>query len=128
MLMLHSGLLLAYENGTKAQITDGQTFTCQSLATSSLNSILTTITDTVYPFVSGTRAIDLERLPPFITFLVYKAAGLVTERMWMEFDSTEALRKLRILREFLKMVKARWLCCGTLTQEVPGLGLLTARE
>ncbi|GFF34230.1 hypothetical protein IFM51744_02381 [Aspergillus udagawae] len=106
-----TGLLLAYENGTKARITDGQTFTCQSLATSSLNSILTTITDTVYPFVSGTRAIDLDRLPPFITFLVYKAAGLVTERMWMEFDSTEALRKLRILREFLKMVKARWLCC-----------------
>ncbi|KAI9925368.1 hypothetical protein MW887_006296 [Aspergillus wentii] len=109
--LCHTGLLLAYENGTKVQITDGQTSTCQSLATSSLKSILTTITNTVYPFVSGTQAIDFDHLPPFITFLVYKAAGLVTERMWMETDSSEALRKLHILRGFLKIVSARWLCC-----------------
>jgi hypothetical protein len=114
--MLHSGLLLAYENGTKVQITDGQSLTCQSLATSSLTPILTTITNMVYPFVSGIQVIDLDRLPPFNIFLVYKAAGLVTERMWMEADSSEALRKLRILRGFLKLVNARWLCCGTLTK------------
>ncbi|PYH87096.1 hypothetical protein BO82DRAFT_299198 [Aspergillus uvarum CBS 121591] len=107
----HTGLLLAYENGTKVQITDGQSLTCQTLATSSLNPLLTTITNMVYPFVSGTRTIDLDRLPPFIIFLVYKAAGLVTERMWMETDSSEALKKLRILRGFLKLVNARWLCC-----------------
>lgn len=115
-LMLHSGLLLAYENGTKVQITDGQALTCQSIATSSLKTLLTTISNTVSPFVSGTQAIDFDRLPPFIIFLVYKAAGLVTERMWMEADSSEALRTLRILRGFLKLVNARWLCCGTLTK------------
>ncbi|OOF96660.1 hypothetical protein ASPCADRAFT_514912 [Aspergillus carbonarius ITEM 5010] len=109
--LCNTGLLLAYENGTKVQITDGQTLTCNLHATSSLHSILTTITDTVYPFVSGTQAVDFDRLPPFITFLVYKAAGLVTERLWMEVDSSEALRKLRILRGFLKVVSARWLCC-----------------
>jgi hypothetical protein len=112
-LMLHSGLLIAYENGTKVQITDGQTLTCQSLATSSLNPVLTTITNMVYPFVNGTQTIDFDRLPPSTTFLVYKAASLVTERMWMETDSSEPLRKLRILRGFLKMVNARWLCGGT---------------
>lgn len=122
-LMVHSGLLLAYEHGSKVQITDGQTLTCQSLATSSLNPLLTTITNTVYPFVSGTQAIELDRIHPIVTFLVYKAASLVTERMWMETDSSEALRKLRILRGFLKLVNARWLCCSTLTQGLLGLGL-----
>jgi hypothetical protein len=126
--MLHSGLLLAYENGTKIQVTDGQSLTCQSLATSSLNPVLTTITNMVYPFVNGTQTIDFDRLPPSTTFLVYKAASLVTERMWMETDSSEPLRKLRILRGFLKMVNARWLCGGTLTQELLGLGWLTVRE
>ena len=125
-LMFRSGLLLAYENGSKVQITDEQTLTCQSLATSSLHPLLTTITNTVYPFVSGTQAIELGRLPPFITFSVYKAASIVTERIWMETDSSEALRKLRVLRGFLKMVNARWSCCGTLTQELLGLGWLTA--
>ncbi|OJJ69714.1 hypothetical protein ASPBRDRAFT_130970 [Aspergillus brasiliensis CBS 101740] len=109
--LCHIGLLLAYENGTKVQITDGQSLTCQTLATSSLGTVLTTITDMVYPFVSGTQAIDFDRLPPFIAFLVYKTASLLTERIWMETDSSETLRKLRILRGFLKLVNARWLCC-----------------
>ncbi|KAH8423955.1 uncharacterized protein LDX57_001711 [Aspergillus melleus] len=109
--LCHIALLLAYSNGTKIQITDEQSLTCQTLATSSLNSILTTITNTIHPFVSSTQALDMSRLPPFLAFLVYKAAGLVTERMWMETDSSEALRKLRVLRGFLKLVSARWLCC-----------------
>lgn len=128
ILMLHSGILLAYENGTKVQITDAQTLTCQTLATSSINPLLTTITDMVHPFVSGAQVLDLDRFPPFITFLVYKAASIVTERIWMETDTNEALRKLRILRGFLQMVNARWLCCGTLTQKRLGLGWLTVRK
>lgn len=115
-LMLHSCLLLAYENGTKVQIIDGQSLTCQTLAISSLNPMLTTVTNMIYPFVSGAQAIDFDRLPPFIIYLVYKAAGLVTKRMWMETDSSEALRKLRILREFLKLVNARWSCGSKLTR------------
>ncbi|GKZ31299.1 hypothetical protein AbraIFM66950_011659 [Aspergillus brasiliensis] len=108
--LCHIGLLLAYENGTKVQITDGQSLTCQTLATSSLNPVLTTITDMVYPFVNGTQSIDFGRLPPFVASLVYKVASLMTERIWMETDSSETLRKLRILRGFLKLVNARWLC------------------
>ncbi|RDH36051.1 hypothetical protein BDQ94DRAFT_167685 [Aspergillus welwitschiae] len=109
--LCQTGILLAYENGTKVQITDAQTLTCQTLATSSINPLLTTITDMVDPFVSGAQVLDLDRFPPFITFLVYKAASIVTERIWMETDTNEALRKLRILRGFLQMVNARWLCC-----------------
>ncbi|OJK04245.1 hypothetical protein ASPACDRAFT_1864064 [Aspergillus aculeatus ATCC 16872] len=109
--LCHTGLLLAYENGSKIQVIDEQTLTCQSLATSSLNPVLTAITNMVRPFVGGTQSIDLNRLPPFIIFLVYKAAALVTARMWMEADSSEALRTLRVLRGFLKLANARWLCC-----------------
>ena len=112
-LISRSGLVLAYENGTKVHADDTQSLTCHSLATSSLSSLLIAITDMVHPFVSGERSLNLDRLPPFITFLVYKTASLITERIWMASDSNEALQRLQTLRGFLKLVNARWLCCST---------------
>ncbi|RAL04828.1 fungal specific transcription factor domain-containing protein [Aspergillus ibericus CBS 121593] len=109
--LCHTGLLLVYENGTTGLITDGQILTCHVHATLSLSSLLTTITDTVSPLVTGIEPVDLDRLPPFIMYLVYKAARIVTERFRLESDSREAVRKLRILRGFLELGSARWLCC-----------------
>ncbi|OJJ07492.1 hypothetical protein ASPVEDRAFT_46794 [Aspergillus versicolor CBS 583.65] len=109
-----TGLLLAYENGSKLQISDEVTANCHSLGTLFLDSVLTSITDAISPFVSSpaVQAIDLDRLPPFALFLVYKAAVVVTERVWLAPDSSkEALRKLQVLRGFLSLVGARWLCC-----------------
>jgi hypothetical protein len=120
-LTLHSGLLLVYENGTKVQVHDAQTLTCHSLATSALKPLLIAVVDAVYPFVSGERTLHLDRLPPFITFLVYKTASLMTERIWMASDSNEMLQRLRILRKFLELVNARWLCCGSYVPRLEGM-------
>jgi hypothetical protein len=50
----------------------------------------------------------------FVMFLVYKTAAIVTERLLMNSDLNEGLKKLRILRNFLRIVGERWLGCGEL--------------
>jgi len=107
----YSGLLIAYDDGSKVPVTNGVTANCRSLGATYLDLMLANTTDSISPFVDGTKAIDFDRLPPFALFLVYKAATLVTERVWHAPDSSEALRKLRLLREFLALASARWLCC-----------------
>jgi hypothetical protein len=87
---------------------------CNSIATTSLISVLSTITSTVELFTLGTQSIDFNFLPPFVTFLVYKAAAIVTERLLMDSDWNEKMRKLKILRNFLRIVGERWLGCGEL--------------
>jgi hypothetical protein len=86
------------------------------MATTSLISVLSTITSTVEPFTLSTQSIDFNLLPPFVTFLVYKAAAIVTERLLIDIDSNEGLKKLRILRKFLRVVGERWLGCGELSR------------
>lgn len=79
------------------------------MATNSIATILASTTDSAESFTTGTHTTDYNYLPPFVTFLAYKAAALVTQRMWMEKDANEALRKLKVLRDFLEMVGERWL-------------------
>jgi hypothetical protein len=111
---LDSSLLLAFENGSKVPLIAGITDNCNSIATTSLISALSTITSTIEPFTQGTHPIDYNLLPPFVLFMVYKAAAVITERLWMDGDSNEGLRKLRVLRKFLGIVGKRWLGCGEL--------------
>jgi hypothetical protein len=110
--VLNSSLLLAFEQGSKVLPVDSTTTNCHSLALTSISSMLTEITNAVEPFILGTQSIDFDNLPPFIAIMVYKAAALVAERLWLDSGSTEGLRKLVILRKFLKMMGKRWLTCG----------------
>lgn len=92
----------------------GVTENCNSIATTSLISVLSTINSTVEPFALGTQSIDYNLLPPFVTLLVYKAAAIVTEKLVMDSHSNEGLKNLRILRNFLGIVGERWLGCSEL--------------
>jgi hypothetical protein len=94
----------------------GVTENCNSIATTSLISVLSTITSTVEPFTLGTQSIDFDLLPPFVTFLVYKAAAIVTESLLMDSKSNEGLKQLKILRNFLRIVGERWLGCSELSR------------
>ncbi|KAL2832303.1 hypothetical protein BJY01DRAFT_101583 [Aspergillus pseudoustus] len=111
LALCNTGLLVAYDDGSKVQVTDGVTANCRSLGASYLDLMLTNTAEMISSFVSGARVIEFDRLPPFALFLVYKAAALVTERVWLAPDSDEALRKVRALRGFLTLASARWLCC-----------------
>ena len=89
----------------------GITENCNPVATASLISLLSTITSTVGPFALGTQSIDFNFLPPFVTFMVHKAAAIVTDRLLMDRNSNEGLEQLRILRSFLRIGSERWLGC-----------------
>jgi hypothetical protein len=112
MLTLNSALLLAFENGARVPLLPGVTENCNSIATTSLISVLSTVTSTVEPFTLGTQSIDFNLLPPFVTLLVYKAAAIVTEKLLMDSKWNEGLKQLRILRDFLRIVGERWLGCS----------------
>jgi hypothetical protein len=118
----NSALLLAFENGTKVPLTADATENCNFIATTSLISVLSTITSIVELFTLGTQSIDFNFLPPFVTFLVYKAAVIVTERLLMDSDWNEKMRKLKILRNFLRIVGERWLACGELSTTFDKVG------
>ncbi|TVY23821.1 hypothetical protein LHYA1_G007573 [Lachnellula hyalina] len=105
-------LLLAFEHGSKVPpLTSGPTANCTSIADTSLNSILSTVTSVVELFMMDTRPIDFNLIPPFVTFLVFKAAAIVTQKLLLDNDSSEDLKILRILRKFLGAVGKRWLSC-----------------
>ncbi|KUJ07160.1 uncharacterized protein LY89DRAFT_631706 [Mollisia scopiformis] len=112
--LCHIALLLAFENGTKISFSaSNATENWNSLATTSLLSILSTITSTVEPFTVGTRSIDFNSFPPLVTFLVYKAAMITTERLSRGLDAAndDGMARLRTLRKFLRIVGKRWLSC-----------------
>jgi hypothetical protein len=94
----------------------GATEHCNSVATISLMSALCTMTAAVQTFSQGFHSVDPNLLPPFVTFWVYKAAAIITERLFSSNKSNEELRSLRTLRNFLGTMGERWLGCGELSQ------------
>lgn len=106
---------MAFENGSKVPLIAGITETCNSLATTSLIFTLSSITKIIEPFALRTRSIDFNALSPFVIFLVYKAAAIVTERLLADSDSNEDVARLRLLRSFMVLVGERWLGCGELS-------------
>jgi hypothetical protein len=89
----------------------------------SLDYIQSVIIETVGPFITETRLhdqdheerirhLDLDSLPPFIMFLVYKAATISTARLSTNLDDNDGLGRLRILRNLLHLAGERWLNGG----------------
>ncbi len=76
--------------------------------------MLATITTAVELFIIGAQSIDFNFYSPFVTFSVYKAAAIATERLLIDGDSNAGLKSLKILRNFLRVVGERWMCCGKL--------------
>lgn len=120
MLTQNSALLLAFEHGSKIPpLTSGATANCTSIADTSLISIINTVTSVVELFMLDMRPINFNLIPPFVAFLVFKAAAIVTQRLLLDNDSGEDLKRLRILRKFLEAMGRRWLSYGELSKIVP---------
>jgi hypothetical protein len=79
-------------------------------------SLLCTITSMVELFTQEIESVDFHQLPPFVTFVVYKAAAEITKRMIMGTAAPEGLAQLKALRTFLGMVAQRWLGAGEYSQ------------
>ncbi|KAG9232373.1 hypothetical protein BJ875DRAFT_81705 [Amylocarpus encephaloides] len=76
-----------------------------------LDSQLEELADFFRPTVEG-RPIEQLMLPPFVTYLLFKAASIFTERIKKGDNSTASMDKLRIFRDMLRMVNDRWRVAG----------------
>ncbi|OQE21487.1 hypothetical protein PENFLA_c014G04612 [Penicillium flavigenum] len=103
-----TALLLAYENGTKP-IGPDKTFTCASAATTLLNAKVDDISDMVSVLDRYDLATKALPLPPFVTFVVYRAAAITTGRLHSGSEAEANLQRLRILRRALRSIAPRWL-------------------
>jgi hypothetical protein len=79
------------------------------MAAESLAAVLSTITTTVEPYAMGLQPIDFNLLSPFVMFQVYKAALIVTRGLSADRISMEEVKRLKILRNVLKLAGNRWL-------------------
>lgn len=70
----------------------------------------------VETFITDAKSVDFNLLPPFVTFLVYKAAAVVTNRLFLDIDWNAGIKDLRTLRSFLQIVAKRWVGCGELIE------------
>jgi hypothetical protein len=76
-----------------------------------LDALIEIISKIVEPFGRG-KDVDLKILPPFIVYLVYKAASIVSERIRMGDESKNNLRRFKSLRNVLQLISQRWLVAG----------------
>lgn len=108
ILTVISGLVHAYDAGTKADPSDVDSATCRSEAQIALNCLLEAKLTMTQPYLKGDEDIDFKNVPPFLTYLVYKCAATVTERLRVGEESLFNLRVLKGLREFLALLSQRW--------------------
>ncbi|KAH6718292.1 hypothetical protein BKA61DRAFT_476355 [Leptodontidium sp. MPI-SDFR-AT-0119] len=110
ILILDSGLLLAFENGSKASL-DDEAGHCRAPSIAALGTLIDGILKLLDELGGG--IIDDVQIPsPFILHLLYKAAAIVTERVQIHLDPEINLQKLRTLRKTLKLMGQRWLAGG----------------
>lgn len=109
LLTVISALVHAYEAGTKADPSDVNTNHCRAEARNALDLLLEAKFAMAQSYLEGAKEIDFKVLPPFLTYLVYKCAATVNERLRVGEESLFNLRVLKSLREFLTLLSRRWL-------------------
>lgn len=94
------------------QCIDEDTRNCHNLAQGSLDSLVEVIVKMIEPFSEGEDIMDVRILPPFVIYLVYKVAAIVTERVWIDGGSRRSFQRLKSLRDALQLISQRWLAGG----------------
>lgn len=107
-LTVVSGFVHAYDSGTKADPVDINTSHCRAEARKALDRLLESKSAMAQLYLDGEEDIDFKILPPFLTYLVYRCAATVTERLRVGEESLFNFRVLKYLREFLALLSQRW--------------------
>jgi hypothetical protein len=113
-LRLNRALLLVFDIGSKTIVSD-------------VNTSLNTVIDDV---VRRTTVLDKETIaenrviPPFVTFLLYKAAAITTRKLQADVEPEENLQRLKVLRSSLKVMAQRWLSGGKKTVKLHQIMLI----
>ncbi|CAI7603476.1 unnamed protein product [Penicillium pancosmium] len=103
------GLIHAYDGGTKADPVDIDASHCRAEARNALDRLLEAKSAMAQLYLDREEDIDFKILPPFLTYLVYKCAATVTDRLRVGEESLFNFRGLKRLREFLALLSQRWL-------------------
>ncbi|KAH7110620.1 hypothetical protein B0J11DRAFT_512506, partial [Dendryphion nanum] len=106
------GLLLLFENGTKASHPDDETSHCRIQSAAALASFIEDILNPFKGLEEDKVVVDVQTISPFILHLIYKAAAIVTERLHLSIDLELNLKKARTFRKILKLMGQRWLAGG----------------
>ncbi|KAH7379985.1 hypothetical protein BKA64DRAFT_686799 [Cadophora sp. MPI-SDFR-AT-0126] len=103
-----TALLLSFEKGSRRSSSDEEARQCRAPAAVALESLLEDILKTTELFHEGQVASNTRPLTPFVTYLVYKAAAIFTEKLRMGNDSKKSVQSLRSLRNTLRLISQRW--------------------
>ncbi|KAI9933144.1 hypothetical protein MW887_007615 [Aspergillus wentii] len=109
LVLCEIGLVHAYDAGTKVDPSDVDTTHCRAGARNALDRLLEAKLTMAQPYLEGDEDIDFKILPPFLTYLVYKCAATVTERLRVGDESLFNFKVLKCLRDFLALLSQRWL-------------------
>lgn len=80
-------------------------------ATLPLHSIIEDIHNIIQP-LSEIDESYLDRIPPFVNFIMYKTASILTNRLRDHTTFEKNAQILKSLRNFLNHVQTRWLAAG----------------
>ncbi|PVH74506.1 hypothetical protein DL98DRAFT_499702 [Cadophora sp. DSE1049] len=109
LVLCRIGLIYAYDNGTKTDPNEIDGACCRAGARSALDSFLEVNLEMIQPYLEGNEMVDFKILPPFLVYLVYKCAAIVTERLRVGEETLPNWNALKGLRRFLELLSQRWL-------------------
>ncbi|KAH8593115.1 hypothetical protein B0O99DRAFT_628120 [Bisporella sp. PMI_857] len=103
-----TALLLCFEKGSRRSSSDDEARQCWAPSVIALESLLEDILKTTEPFHEGKVVSNARPVTPFITYIVYKAASIFTEKLRMGNGSEKSVQSLRSLRNTLRLISQRW--------------------
>ncbi|KAL7953980.1 hypothetical protein V8C34DRAFT_295571 [Trichoderma compactum] len=111
LLICNIGLLLVYDKCDKERTLNYNMKEHWIAATVPLQSIIRDISNIIQP-LNDIDDSSLDNLPPFIHFLMYKAAKILTNSLRDQASFNTNIQILKSLRDFLNLIQTRWLAAS----------------
>jgi len=105
LALSNTALLLSLDNRSKTISLDETTF-------ASLDTLIDDIVEMVVVLNRDDLPAKTPTIPPFVAFLIYKAAAIVTAKLQVDIEPEANLHRFRTLRNALKVTAQRWLAGG----------------
>lgn len=110
-LQFGSGLLLIYDKCDRERTLNYNMKEHWIAATLPLQNIIRDVSNIIQP-LNDIDDDSLNSLPPFVHFLMYKAAKILTHSMRDETSFNTNIQILKSLRDFLNLIETRWLAAS----------------
>ncbi|KAL6799328.1 hypothetical protein GGI42DRAFT_327407 [Trichoderma sp. SZMC 28013] len=111
LLICNIGLLLVYDKCDRERTLNYNMKEHWIAATLPLQNIIRDISNIIQP-LNDIDDNSLDSLPPFVHFLMYKAAKILTNYMRDQASFNTNIQILKSLRDFLNLIQTRWLAAS----------------